>query len=558
MNLIEDAWIPARRRSGKVERISPWQLTDGFAEDPFVGPAAPRPDFNGALVQFLIGLLQTAFPPETWGEWWRRIRQPPPEAELRARFQTIAEAFSLDKGEHRFLQDLAVGRDGVVSPEDNGASKLVGDLLPVCGLLIEVPTGKTLRDNTDHFVKRGGIGFLCRACSAVALFTLQTNAPLGGRGYFTGIRGGGPLTTLVVSGNHESPATLWRTCWENVLTDDSFLASTGNPEKDDCADTFPWMAKSGVPGDRTLTPEDCHPHQVFWAMPRRIRLVFAAAPCGNACDLCGEPDAKGTKGYWAKDQGISYEGPWKHPLSPYYSKDGGAFLPVHPEAGGVGYRHWLGLVQGVKIESETPGKPKLVREPSAVVGWALARKDGDVRLWAFGYQMSNKKACCWYESTMPILGCPEEHRSSCEYHVVSLVKAAELIAKATRDNIKKAMFNSRTKVRGNLKFIDQRFWQLTEAMFFESIREMGAKLDASEEIAPVLERWGRFLGATAESIFNDLSQTGDFDAADPKRIALSWRALQKTIQSKKFKQTLGLPDKPKGKTRQKGGKTQNV
>src|SRR5438128_584912 len=96
MNLIEDEWIPVRRRSGEVTRIGPWQVTDGFAEDPFIELAAPRPDFNGALIQFLIGLLQTAVPP-TNGQARRAWRRSPPSAEeLRARLENLVRFFDLD------------------------------------------------------------------------------------------------------------------------------------------------------------------------------------------------------------------------------------------------------------------------------------------------------------------------------------------------------------------------------------------------------------------------------------------------------------------------------
>ena len=54
MNLITDAWIPIRRKSGKVERIAPCEITEGEGEDVITVLAAPRPDFNGALIQLLV------------------------------------------------------------------------------------------------------------------------------------------------------------------------------------------------------------------------------------------------------------------------------------------------------------------------------------------------------------------------------------------------------------------------------------------------------------------------------------------------------------------------
>jgi hypothetical protein len=58
-----------------------------------------------------------------------------------------------------------------------------------------------------------------------------------------------------------------------------------------------------------------------------------------------------------------------------------------------------------------------------------------------------------------------------------------------------------------------------------------------------LEQWHKRLVREAETIFNDISQTGAFDAADPKRIALAWRDLQKSLHGKKLREQLGLPSK---------------
>ena len=67
MNLINDPWIPVQHRDGTTKLIKPWQLT--VTENPVVALDTVRPDFNAALLQFLIGLLQTAASPTTEEEW---------------------------------------------------------------------------------------------------------------------------------------------------------------------------------------------------------------------------------------------------------------------------------------------------------------------------------------------------------------------------------------------------------------------------------------------------------------------------------------------------------
>src|SRR5690606_39878644 len=69
MNLLETAWIPVRRASGQQDWVAPWQI----AEPDIVALDSVRADFNGALVQFLIGLIQTTTPMDSHAQWqqWR-------------------------------------------------------------------------------------------------------------------------------------------------------------------------------------------------------------------------------------------------------------------------------------------------------------------------------------------------------------------------------------------------------------------------------------------------------------------------------------------------------
>jgi CRISPR system Cascade subunit CasA len=112
MNLIYDAWLPIRRKRGEEARIAPWEVTTRYDDDAVVALAAPRPDFNGALIQFLIGLLQTTCAPDSPRARREWLRQPPTPEELRTKFTEIAYAFRLDGDGPRFMQDLTL------KPED--------------------------------------------------------------------------------------------------------------------------------------------------------------------------------------------------------------------------------------------------------------------------------------------------------------------------------------------------------------------------------------------------------------------------------------------------------
>lgn len=71
LNLVNDAWIPVRRRDGSRTVIAPWQMAD----DGLAFPDWPRPDLNIACLELLIGLVFLADPPRDAEDW--EDRRPP-------------------------------------------------------------------------------------------------------------------------------------------------------------------------------------------------------------------------------------------------------------------------------------------------------------------------------------------------------------------------------------------------------------------------------------------------------------------------------------------------
>ena len=160
-------------QNGEEEKIAPWELTSNFEHNPIVSLSAPRPDFQGGLMQFLIGLLQTAAPPDEDNdlEWENWFEKPPKPEELRAKFDPFVDCFYLDGYGPRFMQDLELKKETAKVKEYS-----------IYALLIDAPGENTVKNNTDHFVKRDCVIGMCYPCAATALFTLQTNAPSGGAG----------------------------------------------------------------------------------------------------------------------------------------------------------------------------------------------------------------------------------------------------------------------------------------------------------------------------------------------------------------------------------------
>ncbi|KAF5049027.1 CRISPR-associated protein Cse1 [anaerobic digester metagenome] len=524
-NLIHDPWIPVVRKSGGHDRVPPWRLTDRYMDDPVVGLDASRADFNGAIVQFLIGLVQTTLPPENGREWRRRLRMPPTPEELRTAFEPIVQAFDLDGDGARFMQDLDLSE---------------GEPTPVDRLLMEMPGEQTLKKNIDHFQKRYTVQCCCLRCTGMALLTLQTNAPSGGRGHRTSLRGGGPLTTLVLG------RTLWETVWLNTL-EERQIDALGNAALREPSDTFPWLAPTRTStGGEVTTSLDAHPLQMYWGMPRRIRLQVTEEEREVECDLCGDRVTETVTTYLTKDGGVNYKGGWRHPLTPHTRvKNDPDLLPRHGQPGGVTYRNWLGLVQSHPERGI----------PAQVVTTFREMRAADLeeirpRLWAFGYDMDNMKARCWYEGTMPLLHVGEEGglRERFEAEIGRLIRAAELVVSSTRSCIRQAWYEDpKNAPTGDLSFIDARFWQETEAAFYRQQAALPSVFERNEDPAPFRLSWLRVLRDEAMALFGEYSQEAQIELADPRRIARARRTLLMYTSPKNrlIAQALDLPAEPK-------------
>ena len=99
LNLLSDAWLPSVRADGRLEIIRPSDITSQIVENPVVILNWPRADFRIACIEFLIGLMATAWPPaddeESWIEGW--ANPPTPEA-LDAAFAPLRHASPQTRG----------------------------------------------------------------------------------------------------------------------------------------------------------------------------------------------------------------------------------------------------------------------------------------------------------------------------------------------------------------------------------------------------------------------------------------------------------------------------
>jgi CRISPR system Cascade subunit CasA len=193
----------------------------------------------------------------------------------------------------------------------------------------------------------------------------------------------------------------------------------------------------------------------------------------------------------------------------------------------LGYKHWLGYVQNLDGDSE----------PARVINCNGHRQKDDFRLWAFGYDMDNMKACCWYEGVIPVIFIEDEQKWKIYgAHVAMLVRAANTIS----DFLSKAVVKALNA--GVFNVVRQRFWQETEAEFYIQIKALRQEVIEELDGLSVRQAWHAYLAHKAEEIFNDMSQSDMIDIINAKRVSTAWNELRKSLYGKKLKiEILALP-----------------
>ncbi len=502
LNLLTDDWLPVRLLDGGEDKIA----LNEIARADVIDIVAPRADFRGAIYQLLIGLLQTAFAPEdikTWRQYWRS----PPDADvLEQAFLPYRKAFVLDApvGEPAFMQDLTLEQT---------------ELEPIEALFFGGPGKNTTKNNEDHFIKRNAISAISPYWTAIALFTYQINTAGGGSGHRVTLRGGGPLTTLLLPKESDETPCLWVKLWMNILTRDQFSEIHGNHELTEIGDIFPWMraARTSEKDEKTL-PLDVNPLQMYWPMPARIRILWKQKK--TTCDITGDSVDHCTTHMWKKNKGVNYEGNWTHPLTPYnFSKKN---LPISFKGRDIkeGYKNWTQLV----MEGKTSDKHT---SPALVVSWCYRSKlrwfgeqDEPLRLWSFGYDLASAKAKCWYETVLPVFSLSAEQSADLVDHAKKMSDAAASALDNLKKSLKIALFRDPKNDQNAKKFlsktpdIDANFWTATEPTFYNLLSEIVSNLDDDDAIDERLQRWGQELKQQARILFDQyalssLNEDGD-------------------------------------------------
>ena len=134
ISLISEQWIPVRDRKGVVRKISPLEILD----EEIVDIAAERADFQTALWQFLIGLIQTTLAPEDEDAWFDIWEEGLEKADLAKAFSKVGPAFIFGPQSPSFMQDF---------------DQLEGEAVPLAALLPESPGENTIKHNKGSSAK---------------------------------------------------------------------------------------------------------------------------------------------------------------------------------------------------------------------------------------------------------------------------------------------------------------------------------------------------------------------------------------------------------------------
>lgn len=449
LNLIQDAWLPVLRKTGcDVIRL------DQIAEPDILGPNWPRADFDLATYELLIGLVYIACPPSDRRDWRAGFEVPP---DLATAFARLAPAFDLVGEGPCFLQDLDTTFGGDKSEMRKSSC-----------LMIDKAADSAIKANKDVLAHREryrqGLDW---PTAAIALWTLQSQAPKGGSGNRTSLRGGGPLVTLVDPG----AGRLWDTIWANV------------PEGAPIADLteLPWMRPTVTSRKGEEVVPDRDPSappaaEVFFSMPRRIRLhglqrleVVQTVPSGT-----------------------NYTG-WRHPLTPYYAAPDGP-LPVHAHSLKFSYRNWSGVILAKNGGARAMALDRYLAE----------RRRAPARLIIGGWVMGDASPISFLRVDQPVFPLDAQGEALANRLIDATHSVGYVLASCLRSALEAEVWGQGAKeadgrAAGLGAAAYDRLHEITQSSFETSLSRLTSNPDVEAE---VMDAWRDMLVETSRRMFD--------------------------------------------------------
>jgi CRISPR system Cascade subunit CasA len=243
-----------------------------------------------------------------------------------------------------------------------------------------------------------------------------------------------------------------------------------------------------------------------------------------------------THHYRTRHGGTNYTGAWVHPLTPYYLDPKGEKPPISSKGRQAerGYRDWLGLVLG--NEDHQPDAARVVRHFTIKIAPKIRQLR--TRLWCFGYDMSNMKAKCWYDSTLPVHAVPPERQHDFVRTVKELLDVADETARALHTQVKAAWFDRPGDV-GVEPAVAQSFWQGSEAAFYCSLKQLSTvDLAVHSERVAVYRGWLMETCRLALALFEHWAASGPIEDMNLKRVVKAQADLRKQLNRGKAMKAL--------------------
>lgn len=486
LNMLTDPVFPVVTVSGSKAWMS---LTDILVEDGDFAVAFdwPRADFNIASTELCIGLLSLVHKPANPDDWLD-IWEGDARTDVAARIAVLRPHFNLLGDENgqgpRFCQDFEA---------------LEGVPNSVEALLIDTPGINGQKKNADLLTHRERFPALGLKAAAIALYALQQFAPAGGAGNRTSMRGGGPMTTLVLPTRDGAPMPLARMLFANLPAQ---FGRENRLSDADIARVLPWL-KPTITSDgkpvREIAEADpaVHPAQAFFGMPRRIRLVVEGR---GICPMTGEEGPLVT-GFVQKPWGMNYS-VWRHPLTPYRQSKDDAPYTVKPKPVRMSYRDWVGVTVGRADKANQAFPAEVIQRVLA----GLARdalKGLDIRLLAAGWSMSNMEAETYLHAVQPLyMAADAQTADTLAETARAFADGAERVTSLLRAALNDALFSGQAKSTDTGVFAEatDAFLAETEEAFHECLRAIAAEGVAGDEA--MRKRWLATMRGAALRIYD--------------------------------------------------------
>ena len=490
-NLIKERWIPVRCKSGSIRYIAPWEITD--TDDEPIKVEFGRPDFNSAVTQFLIGLIQTVMTPKDTDAWLDMFEYPPSPDDLKCKMSEIIEYFELIGGQHPFMQENGLEGKKQIS-----------------SLILNAPGENTKKLNKDFFIKCGSDSdSLCMSCVAAALYTLQSMGHAGGQGLRGSQRGGSPLATIIEG------SKLSHTIFLNVVSEEHIPESNGDS-------ILSWIA----PYVKNRTPLNNDFRMVYWTNVRRILLHD---PSDGICSMCGN-ETKTVHTYAELKDGTKFED-WVHPLTPHSIKKE-KIIPIQASEGLGHLNEWTGMI----YSNTSDIIPSL-----AIRQMKVNRNDlkdilnvKDIRIWITGSFNDKAIVKTWKSIREPVL---LDYSDTQETILESMIRKIVKLSKFGEDKLSfacKRLDNNREKTKKSPLCPDsaiQSYWSRCD---FEFNNILDSILIESED--ELIMGWIKKLRDISLKIIDELSDTIPLESY--VKVVESKELIWKTMSDKQMREVL--------------------